>query len=104
MTGLDKYPHDAILLQVSVSFKSADLVEWARERAEALLEEVRTFAGKDRLSDWLYLNYADASQSALEGYGPENVRKIREVAAKYDPEGVFQRLCPGGFKVSAVKE
>lgn len=104
MIGLDRYPHDAILLQVSASVKTAELAEWASVRANALLEDVRIFAGNDRLSDWLYLNYAHASQNVLEGYGPDNVRKIREAAAKYDPEGVFQKLCPGGFKISAVKE
>ncbi|KAK3688702.1 hypothetical protein B0T22DRAFT_160998 [Podospora appendiculata] len=33
----------------------------------------------------------------------ENVRRIREVAARYDPGQVFQKLCPGGFKVNSVK-
>lgn len=102
--GLNRYPHDAILLQVSASVKTAELAEWASDRAKVLLEDVRTFAGKERLSDWVYLNYAHPSQDVLEGYGPENVDRIREAAARYDPEGVFQKLCPGGFKVSAVKE
>lgn len=104
VTGLDSYPHDAILLQVSVSVKTPELAEWARERAKGLLEDVRAFAGKDRLSDWVYLNYAHGSQQVLEGYGTENLQKIRDVAAKYDPERVFQKLWPGGFKISAVMQ
>lgn len=102
--GLDRYLHDVILLQISASVKTAELAEWAKVRTKALLEDVRTFAGKDGLSDWVYLGYAEASQNVLEGYGPDNVQRIKEAAAKYDPEGVFQKLCPGGFKISAVKE
>ena len=102
--GLDRYPHDAVLLQISASVKTVELAEWASVRTKALLEDVRAFAGKERLSDWLYLNYAHPSQKVPEGYGSDNVARIREAAARYDPEGVFQKLCPGRFKISAVKE
>ncbi|KAK2592799.1 hypothetical protein QQS21_009503 [Conoideocrella luteorostrata] len=101
--GLDNYPHDTITLQVSASVKTAELAEWVRPQVEAVVEEVRAFAGEDRLCPWLYLNYAHSSQKVLESYGRENVDLIKAVAAKYDPDGVFQRLCPGGFKISAVK-
>jgi hypothetical protein len=52
--------------------------------------------------EWTYLNYADPSQDSLSSYGTENIKKMRNVAAKYDPDRVFQRLCPGGYKLSAV--
>ena len=97
--GLEKYPHDAILLQASAAVKTPELAEWVNERIRALIGEVRSFAGEDRLCPWLYINYAHPSQKVLESYGEENLKKIREVAAKYDPEGVFTRLCPGGFKI-----
>ncbi|KAG8166973.1 hypothetical protein KVR01_002662 [Diaporthe batatas] len=100
--GLDAYPHDAILLQASASVKTAELAEWVRPRVEGLVSAVRDFAGDDRLCPWIYLNYAHSSQEVFESYGPENVSRIRDVAKKYDPEGVFQRLCPGGFKVEFV--
>lgn len=102
--GLDKDPHDNILLQVSASVRTAELATWADVRAKVLLEDIRSFAGKDRLSDWVYLNYANASQSVFGGYGSDNVRRMREVATMYDPDGVFQKLCPGGSKISALKE
>ncbi|KAK8047712.1 hypothetical protein PG996_015776 [Apiospora saccharicola] len=41
------------------------------------------------------------SQDVLGSYGPENVDKMRQVAAKYDPDRVFQKLCPGGWKIPA---
>lgn len=52
---------------------------------------------------FLYLNYCDGSQDPLGSYGAENIRKMKDAAAKYDPTGVFQRKVPGGFKISKVK-
>lgn len=52
--------------------------------------------------DWIYLNYAHPSQDPLKSYGEDKVQFIREVAAKYDPTGVFQNRIPGGFKISRV--
>ena len=47
----------------------------------------------------VYIGYAYPTQPVLEGYGRENVELLREVSRIYDPEGVFQRLVPGGFKL-----
>ncbi len=51
-------------------------------------------------SPFLYINYAAPFQDPLCGYGAESVKFLKETAVKYDPEGVFQKLMPGGFKVS----
>lgn len=50
----------------------------------------------------VYLNYANPSQDPLGSYGVENVAFMRDIAAKYDPQGIFQRRVPGGFKISRV--
>lgn len=55
-----------------------------------------------KADDWLYLNYAWQTQDVLNSYGPDNVAKMRAASSKYDPDGVFQRLVPGGFKISDV--
>lgn len=101
--GLNDYPDDVILMQASVSTHAKEHADWARPQVEALVDQVKAFAGPDRLCPWLYLNYAHDTQKVLESYGPSNLQKIRDVAAKYDPQGVFQRLWPGGFKISAAK-
>lgn len=54
----------------------------------------------DAFSPWLYINYAASFQDPLCGYGAESVKFLKETARKYDPEEVFQKLMPGGFKVS----
>ncbi|KJK62229.1 Berberine and berberine like [Aspergillus parasiticus SU-1] len=39
-----------------------------------------------------YCNYASPDQDPLASYGTENLEKLREIASKYDPDGVFQTL------------
>ncbi|OJJ98700.1 hypothetical protein ASPACDRAFT_30727, partial [Aspergillus aculeatus ATCC 16872] len=53
----------------------------------------------DAYNEYIYLNYAGGTQDPVRGYGPDNVRFMQQVARKYDPEGVFQHLVPGGFKL-----
>lgn len=48
---------------------------------------------------FVYWNYAYSHQNALQSYGEENVRKLRETSRKFDPDGVFQVGCSGGFKL-----
>lgn len=48
---------------------------------------------------FIYQNYAAKHQDVFAGYGEENRQRLREIRAKYDPNGVFQRLTPGYFKV-----
>ena len=47
---------------------------------------------------YLYMNYASQFQDPIRGYGDKNAARLKEVAKKYDPDGVFQRLQPGYFK------
>ena len=46
-----------------------------------------------------YLNYCAEWQKPFEGYGEENWRFLQGVSKKYDPAGLFQRGCTGGFKL-----
>lgn len=48
---------------------------------------------------YLYLNYAAPWQDPITGYGDANKANLQAVSRKYDPEGVFQRQVPGGFKL-----
>jgi hypothetical protein len=48
---------------------------------------------------YIYQNYASASQDIFGGYGELNRQPLLEIQRRYDPEGVFSRLQPGGFKL-----
>lgn len=70
---------------------------------DSFIHDLSKFAkkiGKD--NEFIYLDYAYKDQNPLGSYGKENVEKIMAAAKKYDPKGVFQKMVPGGFKISDV--
>jgi hypothetical protein len=48
---------------------------------------------------YLYLNGAGPGQQVFQGYGHNSVDKLYEVRSRYDPDLVFTRLLPGGWKL-----
>ncbi|KAI1346844.1 FAD-binding domain-containing protein [Xylaria sp. FL0043] len=50
---------------------------------------------------YIYLNYSSSFQDPFKSYGESNKTFMQEVSRKYDPEGLFQDLVPGGFKLFA---
>ena len=71
--------------------------------AQKLIADIDA-ATKERgvFNKFKYLNYAANWQRPMEGYGEESVQRLKAVSAKYDPEGLFQKNVPGGFKVSEI--
>lgn len=51
--------------------------------------------------NWVYLDYANLEQDPISTFGKENIWKMRNASAKYDPKGVFQKLRGSGFKIPA---
>ncbi|KAI5919382.1 FAD-binding domain-containing protein [Camillea tinctor] len=103
--GLERYSGNAILFQYAAMMKTAEQAAFVYPKLQAGLKAVRDFAAgiEGGLLDSLYMNYADKTQDVLGSYGAENVERIKQVAAKYDPEQVFQKLCPGGWKIPGVE-
>ncbi|KAI1347324.1 FAD-binding domain-containing protein [Xylaria sp. FL0043] len=103
--GLDDLKNNALLFTGGVGILTDDA---PRDEPYALLKEMTTkLADYAKLvqgeMDFVYLNYADAGQDPLRSYGAANVKLMKEVAAKYDPTGVFQTRVSGGFKISKVQ-
>jgi hypothetical protein len=52
--------------------------------------------------DYLYMNYASQYQAVVPSYGPANQQRLKQVSARYDPTGVYQKLQPGYFKLDGA--
>ncbi|KAF2157100.1 FAD binding domain-containing protein [Myriangium duriaei CBS 260.36] len=50
--------------------------------------------------DYLYMNYASQYQDVVASYGSAHKQRLLEIAEQYDPQGIFQTLTPGGFKLA----
>ena len=56
-------------------------------------------ASRGLLKTFLYLNDAVKDQRPIDSYGHENARRLKRISREYDPDGVFQKLAKGGFKL-----
>lgn len=54
----------------------------------------------DGLHPYSFLNYAGTLKDPFEGYGVDNVRRLKSIRNKYDPDMVFTNLMRGGLKVA----
>lgn len=59
----------------------------------------RDAASRGTAVPFKYMNYAWDFQDPISSYGEENKAFLQEVSKKYDPEGLFQKGVPGGFKL-----
>ncbi|GFF55793.1 bifunctional solanapyrone synthase [Aspergillus lentulus] len=99
--GIHEETDDALLiLSFSVYWRRAGDDKDVYASIRKTIEKIDAFAtanGTDH--PFRYLNYCAQWQRPLEGYGEENLLFLTEVSRKYDPDGLFQRGCTGGFKL-----
>ncbi|KAL2071017.1 hypothetical protein VTL71DRAFT_14043 [Oculimacula yallundae] len=74
-----------------------ELLKGITHRIEALAKK----EGKD--CAFKYMNYANAEQDVISSFGQDAKTFMLDVAAKYDPEGIFQKLQPGAWKLDLKK-
>lgn len=96
--------HDCASTLVVVSFT----VNWDRQRDDEFvkaktrdaIEQIEAAAVAHNTSHpYRYLNYCAHWQKPFEGYGEKNWRFLQDVSRKYDPDGLLQKGCVGGFKL-----
>lgn len=64
------------------------------------IDDVETIArAKGVYHKFVYLNYANRNQKPIDGYGAASKANLQAVSKKYDPQGLFQKGVPGGFKL-----
>lgn len=101
--GLQSMGHQWFL--VMADYKNAADEDRVRASVKKIVDVVEETAKKEGV--WLsfkYSNYSSRDQDPLASYGEENLARLREIAAKYDPERVFQVLQNGGWLLSRAGE
>lgn len=65
---------------------------------EELVQAVEKMAKDKGLHlDFLCPSFAGANQNILGGFGQKNLQDLKDVSAKYNEEGFFQKQQGGGF-------
>ncbi|KAI1374870.1 hypothetical protein F4677DRAFT_447137 [Hypoxylon crocopeplum] len=98
--ALDLEPYPVFLLEKCIS-AGGDVTGLTSATSPLVSALVRmTWSNKDDDNKILAcLNYAYEFQDPIGSYGTENKTLLQGVSKKYDPEGIFQKGCPGGFKL-----
>ncbi|KAH7383972.1 FAD binding domain-containing protein [Pyrenochaeta sp. MPI-SDFR-AT-0127] len=100
--GLEHHVQEGpgMLFLISVVVGTAADESVARSLVRAYHMDVDRYASSLGVNwNWVYLNYADGEQDAISTFGDDNIWKIKNASAKYDPNGVFQYLRGSGFKI-----
>jgi hypothetical protein len=100
--SLDEMPEkDLIFLQIIFTFEDAAATEGFEKALKILMALIEALTKEEGVYHrYKYLNFAASFQDPLASYGVNDLEKLKGVAKKYDPTGVFQTQVPGGFKVS----
>ncbi|RDA85711.1 hypothetical protein CP532_0724 [Ophiocordyceps camponoti-leonardi (nom. inval.)] len=102
--GLSNNKKDQIVVWLASRWSDPSLDGMMDQARRDFIDATVAVAKKNNAySPFLYINYAGPEQDPLCGYGAKSVAFFKRTAKKYDPNAVFQKLMPGGFKVSQAK-
>ncbi|KAI0423484.1 FAD-binding domain-containing protein [Xylaria sp. FL1042] len=98
--GLDPSLGPIVSIALLMYWKSAHDDEKILGAFRAAIEQIDEKAKMNEVAiDFKFMNYSFNFQDPIGSYGPENRRRLQEASRKFDPEGVFQRGVPGGWKL-----
>ena len=104
--GLEEGGSEALVI-ISLTLNGGDSMddENAKAITRSTLESIEAFAKKSGTDHrHRYLNCCAEWQRPFEGYGVDNWEQLKRTRVKYDPQGLFQRDCKGGFKLDVTAE
>lgn len=94
--------HHLVLLLISVYSPHEEDYKLLQKRSREFIAAVEAKLrepGNGGVSPYKYLNYAASWQNPISGYGAATVAEMRSTAKKYDPQGFFQKVVTGGYKL-----
>lgn len=98
--GLKPSDGPLMLVQLATTWDNEGLDDAVETGSECFIDDVEDMAKEiGLLRGFVYMNYAGKSQDVLARYGAENLAKLRNIAAKWDPEGLLQQLWKGYFQL-----
>ncbi|KAL8841025.1 MAG: hypothetical protein Q9176_003597 [Flavoplaca citrina] len=98
--GLDTRTEPFVIVLFTVVWKDIADDELLDRTTRGIIRDIDHYASSKGTADpYRYLNDCDSWQRPFDGYGADNKRFLKEISRQYDPDGLFQRACIGGFKL-----
>ncbi|KDQ27404.1 hypothetical protein PLEOSDRAFT_1104095 [Pleurotus ostreatus PC15] len=97
--GLSVENGDQFLMLVMVFWTNPEESALMKAKTQEYLKVSMDLAReRGLLTEFIYANYASGTQNVLESYGEENIKKMRAVKEKYDPNDLLE-VWKGGWKL-----
>ena len=96
-------PEDGPLLTVLVlpTWSSSKDDELMFSETEKLMNDIKIISINFGLDHrYIFPNHSWGRQNILAGYGEERLAELKKTQEKWDPEGLFQTVIGGGYKIS----
>lgn len=98
--GLQDCTEPLIIVSCMVTWANVKDDDLVRSRIRRMLEQIEAAAtARESHHPYKFMNYCMEWQRPYDGCGEDNLKLLREASKKYDPNGLFQRGCAGGFKL-----
>ncbi|VUC26028.1 unnamed protein product [Clonostachys rosea] len=98
--GLEDCNEPLVIVEFGIKWDKTEDTELVQRLTREYIEKVDKDAEANQAAHpFRFANYCAEWQDPMKGYGDENLQFMRNVSRKYDPDGVFQRACLGGFKL-----
>lgn len=99
--GIENETQPLLLVNLNVMWSdSQDDGAVLQTQANIISRSTAAAAARGLDNPYVYMNYASQFQDPISSYGESNKARLIDVAKTYDPQGVFQRLQPGYFKLN----
>lgn len=98
--GLEDRTDSLVIVELFASWTNAADDALVKRTLHELLGAINTAAKKLGVLDpYIFANYAYKDQDVMGSYGAANLRKLKQVRDEVDPNGIFTKLVPGGYKI-----
>lgn len=98
--GLEGLDEPLVIISFAVNWKKVEDDDAVKNAVRQCIERIEEYGAAHGTGHrYRFSNYSTEWQSPLQGYGPDNMRLMQDVSRRYDPEGLFQTGCLGGFKL-----
>ncbi|KAL8906216.1 MAG: hypothetical protein Q9171_006359 [Xanthocarpia ochracea] len=98
--GLATRTESLVIVLFTVVWKDTTDDELVDQTTRGIIRQIDQYAASRGTADtYRYLNDCASWQRPYDGYGAENKRFLQDMSRAYDPNGLFQRACVGGFKL-----
>lgn len=98
--GLAKTNKSLMIALLSTSWDTPEDDDKVKEAARALFVGIEEDAHRlGAYHPYVNLNCAAEWQDPIASYGPEALERLQRVSREVDPDGVFRKMMPRGFKI-----